>query len=130
MRWAAFLAPASGSPTRVWSLTFSPLVQRESNALLCGPHRSLPSPLEEGGGHDVVTESGHHVHDAGDGPDLRLDELKDLAEHDDLTAFVRRAYHVHPSDLADVLAALEEPARVRVIAELPTEIASSALAEM
>ena len=64
------------------------------------------------------------------GPDLRLDELKELAEHDDLTAFVKRAHHVHPSDLADVLAALEESLRARVIAELPVEIASSALAEM
>jgi magnesium transporter len=75
-----------------------------------------------------VTDPSDHLHE--DGPDLRLDELKDLAEHDDLTAFVKRAHHVHPSDLADVLAALEEPVRVRVIAELPTAIASSALAEM
>jgi magnesium transporter len=63
-------------------------------------------------------------------PDLRLDELKELAEQDDLTSFLQRARHIHPSDLADVLAALEEPTRVRVIAELPTELASSALAEM
>src|SRR2546430_16340512 len=64
------------------------------------------------------------------GPDLRHDELKELAEPDALTAFVKRAHHVHPSDLADVLAALEEHIRARVIAELPVEIASSALAEM
>lgn len=63
-------------------------------------------------------------------PDLRLDELKELAEQDDLTAFLQRARHVHPSDLADVLAALEEPIRVRVVSELPTDVASSALAEM
>ena len=63
-------------------------------------------------------------------PDLRLDELKELAEQDDLTPFLQRALHVHPSDLADVLAALAEPTRVRVISELPTEVASSALAEM
>ncbi|MGE5804008.1 MAG: magnesium transporter [Gemmatimonadota bacterium] len=63
-------------------------------------------------------------------PDLRLDELKELAEQDDLTPFLQRARHVHPSDLADVLAALAEPTRVRVISELPTEVASSALAEM
>lgn len=63
-------------------------------------------------------------------PDLRLDELKELAEHDDLTPFLQRARHVHPSDLADVLAALEETTRVRVVSELPTELASSALAEM
>lgn len=33
-------------------------------------------------------------------PDLRLDELKDLAEQADLTPFLQRAVHVHPSDLA------------------------------
>jgi magnesium transporter len=37
---------------------------------------------------------------------------------------------VHPSDLADVLSALEESTRVRVISELPLDLASSALAEM
>ena len=65
-----------------------------------------------------------------EGPDLRLDELRRLAEGEDLTAFVRQAALVHPSDLADVLAALDEATRVRAVAELPPEIASSALAEM
>jgi magnesium transporter len=65
-----------------------------------------------------------------DAPDLQLDELRGLAQADDLTAFVRRAARVHPSDLADVLAALDDAARVRAVAELPPEIASSALAEM
>ena len=63
-------------------------------------------------------------------PDLRLDELKSLAEQDDLREFLQRAEHVHPSDLADVLAALDEGTRVRAVSELPTELASSALAEM
>jgi magnesium transporter len=63
-------------------------------------------------------------------PDLRLDELKELAERDDLHPFLQRARNVHPSDLADVLSALDESIRVRVISELPTEVASSALAEM
>ena len=63
-------------------------------------------------------------------PDLRLDELKELAEQDDLHPFLARARNVHPSDLADVLSALDEPIRVRVISELPIELASSALAEM
>ncbi len=63
-------------------------------------------------------------------PDLRLDELKELAERDDLGEFLNRAPHVHPSDLADVLAALAEPTRVRVVSELPTDLASRALAEM
>ncbi len=64
------------------------------------------------------------------GPDLRLDELKELAERDNLSEFVHRALNVHPSDLADVLSALDESTRVRAIAELPTELAGSALAEM
>src|SRR5574341_662609 len=63
-------------------------------------------------------------------PDLRLDELKELAEQADLNPFLQRAHNVHPSDLADVLAALDEFTRVRVVSELPTELASSALAEM
>ncbi|MGH7700766.1 MAG: magnesium transporter [Gemmatimonadales bacterium] len=63
-------------------------------------------------------------------PDLRLDELKQLAERDDLGAFVARATRLHPSDLADVLAELDEPRRARVVAELPTDVASRALAEM
>ena len=63
-------------------------------------------------------------------PDLRLDELKELAEQDDLHAFLARARNVHPSDLADILSALDEAHRVRVISELPMELASSALAEM
>jgi magnesium transporter len=63
-------------------------------------------------------------------PDLRLDELKELAEQEDLAPFLARARNVHPSDLADVLAALDESTRVRVISELPIELASSALAEM
>ncbi len=63
-------------------------------------------------------------------PDLRLDELKELAEQEDLHPFLARARNVHPSDLADVLSALEEPIRVRVISELPIDVASSALAEM
>lgn len=63
-------------------------------------------------------------------PDLRLDELKELAEQENLSEFLRRAQNVHPSDLADVLSALDEATRVRVIAELPTELAGNALAEM
>jgi len=63
-------------------------------------------------------------------PDLRLDELKELAEQENWSEFLRRAQHLHPSDLADVLAALDEPTRIRAIAELPIELASNALAEM
>jgi len=46
---------------------------------------------------------------APEAPDLRLDELKELAEQDDLHPFLLRVRHVHPSDLADVLSALENP---------------------
>jgi magnesium transporter len=63
-------------------------------------------------------------------PELRLDELKGLAAREDLSTFLRIAPLVHPSDLADVLAALDEATRVRVVSELPTDLASMALAEM
>jgi len=63
-------------------------------------------------------------------PELRLDELKELAEQDDLRPFLARVKNCHPSDVADILAALDESHRVRVISELPTELASFALAEM
>lgn len=63
-------------------------------------------------------------------PDPRLDELRALAERDDLRAFVERAARFHPSDLADVLAVLDEGTRVRAVAELPPDVASAALAEM
>lgn len=53
-----------------------------------------------------------------------------LAQRDDLRPFVERAAQLHPSDLADVLAALDQPTRARAVAELPTEAASLALAEM
>lgn len=63
-------------------------------------------------------------------PHLRLDELKELAALEDLRPFTAKVAGLHPSDLADVLAALDEGARARVVAELPTDIASAALAEM
>ena len=63
-------------------------------------------------------------------PELRLEELKGLAKREDLSTFLHLAPLVHPSDLADVLAALDEATRVRVVSELPTDLASMALAEM
>jgi magnesium transporter len=63
-------------------------------------------------------------------PDLRLDEVRALAVRDDLAEFVQRAVRLHPSDLADVLAALDDSTRARAVAELPVEAASAALAEM
>ena len=68
--------------------------------------------------------------DPADQSDIRLEELKELATQENLSEFLRRAEHVHPSDLADILSALDEPTRVRVISELPTELAGNALAEM
>lgn len=62
--------------------------------------------------------------------DLQLEELKALAQRDDLSAFAERAQRLHPSDLADVLAELDDAVRVRAVAELPTDVASRALAEM
>ena len=63
-------------------------------------------------------------------PRLPLDELKELAALEDLRPFTARVAGLHPSDLADVLAELDEGSRARVVAELPTEVASAALAEM
>jgi Mg/Co/Ni transporter MgtE len=50
-------------------------------------------------------------------------EAPDLSEQDDLRPFLQRVRHVHPSDLADVLSALDESVRVRVISELPIDVA-------
>jgi Mg/Co/Ni transporter MgtE len=55
---------------------------------------------------------------APEAPDLRLDELKELAEQDDLHPFLLRVRHVHPSDLADVLSALEQSTRVHDVTGL------------
>lgn len=59
-----------------------------------------------------------------------LSGLAQLAKAGDLEAFVSAAAEVHPSDLADVLVELEEDVRLGVIAALPPELASEALAEM
>ncbi len=64
------------------------------------------------------------------GPGQQPDELKRLAEQEDLRPFIERVAELHPSDVADVLATLEEPARARALAELPLEMASKALAEL
>lgn len=61
---------------------------------------------------------------------MTLAELKELAAREDLTPFLQQAVHLHPSDLAEILSGLDESVRARLIAELPTELASGALAEM
>src|SRR5438445_12721487 len=60
----------------------------------------------------------------------RLNQLRALAQAEDLRPFLRRAIQLHPSDLAEVLAAIDGGARARALAELPVETASKALAEL
>lgn len=47
-----------------------------------------------------------------------------------IAAFVERAYDLEPADLADVLAALDDEERVRVVKALPPELSSQALVEL
>jgi len=68
---------------------------------------------------------------------LRLDEnpevqeeLQELAETGQVVRFLARARHLHPSDLSDVLAALDADVRLSLVKKLPPEIVSEALAEM
>ena len=63
-------------------------------------------------------------------PRLLVEELTRIAEAGDVESFRARAEMVHPSDLADAFAALDEDLRVRLIEQLPPELVSGALAEM
>jgi len=58
------------------------------------------------------------------------EELQQLAEAGKVVRFLARSRHLHPSDLSDVLAALDEDVRIRLVEALPPEIVSDALAEM
>jgi magnesium transporter len=58
------------------------------------------------------------------------EELQQLAEDGKVVRFLARSRHLHPSDLSDVLAALEEDVRIRLVEALPPEVVSDALAEM
>jgi magnesium transporter len=58
------------------------------------------------------------------------EELRRLAEAGDIEAFGAKAKSLHPSDVSDVLAALDDEVRLRLIERLPAEIVSEALAEM
>lgn len=60
----------------------------------------------------------------------QLEHLRRLAEAGDADGFADRAREVHPSDVSDVLAGLEEDARLALVEQLPPEIVSEALAEM
>jgi len=59
-----------------------------------------------------------------------LDEMRRVAERGDVASFLRYARTVHPSDLSDVLAELEEALQLRLVQALPPEVVSEALAEM
>jgi magnesium transporter len=56
--------------------------------------------------------------------------MVELARAGDIAAFVRQAHELEPADLADVLAALDDDERVRVVAALPPELSGEALSEM
>lgn len=60
----------------------------------------------------------------------RYEELRRLAEAGDFPRFLARAREVHPSDLSDVLAALDPDVRLRIVRSLPAALVSDALAEM
>jgi len=57
-------------------------------------------------------------------------ELRRLAETGQIEQFSTLAREVHPSDVADVLATLDEDLRLKLVEALPPEIVSEALAEM
>jgi magnesium transporter len=58
------------------------------------------------------------------------EELRRLAAIGDIRGFAEIARDMHPSDVSDVLAGLEEEDRIRFVERLPPEIVSEALAEM
>lgn len=62
-------------------------------------------------------------------PDLR-ERVYALVSAGDLAPLPRLLSDLHPSDVADVLASLEEHERVAMVGALPVELASEALAEM
>ena len=57
-------------------------------------------------------------------------ELIALAETADAGRFLSRARDLQPADLSDVLAALDEEVRLRLVQTLPPDVVSEALAEM
>jgi magnesium transporter len=59
-----------------------------------------------------------------------LEEMQRVAERGDVASFLRYARSVHPSDVSDVLAQLDDDLQLRVVQALPPEIVSEALAEM
>jgi magnesium transporter len=62
--------------------------------------------------------------------EARLEELVALVREGHTSAFVERAYDLEPADLADVLAALDDDERIRLVKALPAELSSQALVEL
>ncbi len=58
------------------------------------------------------------------------EELRQLAEAGDVTRFLASARKLHPSDLSDIIASLEEDVQLRLVQSLPPDVVSDALAEM
>jgi magnesium transporter len=58
------------------------------------------------------------------------EEMRRVAEAGDVGRFLRYASQVHPSDLSDVLAQLDEELQLRLVQALPPAMVSEALAEM
>ena len=58
------------------------------------------------------------------------DELRQLAEDGDVTRFLARVRHLHPSDLSDIMASLDEDVQLKLVESLPPDVVSDALAEM
>ncbi|HEX5385949.1 MAG TPA: magnesium transporter [Gemmatimonadales bacterium] len=63
-------------------------------------------------------------------PTDHLQSLVDLARAGNVDAFVRRAADLEAADLADVLAALDDAERLKVLEALPPELSGDALVEM
>ncbi len=58
------------------------------------------------------------------------EELRRLAEAGDVSRFLARARRLHPSDLSDIVASLDDEVQLRLVRSLPPDVVSDALAEM
>lgn len=63
-------------------------------------------------------------------PSSQIDNLRQLAQAGDVTAFLREASRLQPADLADVLAELDPELRLKMVQALPPQLVSEALTEM
>ena len=57
------------------------------------------------------------------------EELRQLAEAGDVARFLARARKLHPSDLSDIMASLDEETQIRLVKSLPPDVVSDALAD-